>query len=293
MAHLDGKAIVITGAGRGIGAACALLAAAEGAAVVVNDIDGDHARATVAEIQARGGRALAVVADVTEARAASALIDACVDSFGKIDGLVNNAAVVGRGALLDLDPALLRRVLEINVVGVALCSAAAARHMASQGTGAIVNVSSGAQCGIANVGIYAASKGAVASFTYSWALEFAGTSVRVNGFVPGKTATRMMEGHVATRGGPSAAMEALPPEANAPPILFLLSDASAGVNGQMLRFDGRRVTLMSHPAIVIPWADVSAQGIGGIAEAFATDLTHRQMPLGIASVRLEPAEAIG
>src|SRR5512140_2026554 len=111
MAVLAGKAVVITGSGRGIGAACAKGAARQGAAVVVNDIDAAPADETVAAIKAEGGRAIACVADITDWEESSRLMQSCIDAFGKIDGLVNNAALF-HGARVDaMDPKAARSLV--------------------------------------------------------------------------------------------------------------------------------------------------------------------------------------
>src|ERR1700682_2092978 len=104
MAVLEGKEVVNTGSGRGIGAACAKVAARQGASVVVNDIDAEPANETVAAIQAAGGKAVACVADITQWDEAGRLIQSCIDAFGKIDGLVNNAALFHTARIDKFDP---------------------------------------------------------------------------------------------------------------------------------------------------------------------------------------------
>jgi NAD(P)-dependent dehydrogenase (short-subunit alcohol dehydrogenase family) len=121
---LVGRAVVVTGAGRGIGKEVAREVARLGGLVVVNDIDEAAAAATAQEIGG-DGKAVAHAADVADAAAAEALVQRCVAEFGRIDGLVNNAALMAVGDLVEHDAALLRRVLEVNVVGVANCAAAA------------------------------------------------------------------------------------------------------------------------------------------------------------------------
>jgi NAD(P)-dependent dehydrogenase (short-subunit alcohol dehydrogenase family) len=117
MGILAGKAIVITGSGRGIGAACARQCAQQGAAVVVNDKDATDAHATTAAITAAGGRAVACIADVSDSDQAGRLIESCLSSFGRIDGLVNNAALYDRAGVDAFDPAEARRLVETNVLG--------------------------------------------------------------------------------------------------------------------------------------------------------------------------------
>lgn len=180
---LQGKAVVITGSGKGIGAACAKGAAHQGAAVVVNDID-DSAHETANAILAEGGKAVACLADVSKWDEAGRLIDCCLEAFGKIDGLVNNAALYNRARIDELEPESARAQVEVNVLGTMFCTAHAVRHMLEQGSGSIVNVVSGAHMGMPTMGVYGATKGAVASMVYTWAMELTGTGVRVNALSP-------------------------------------------------------------------------------------------------------------
>jgi NAD(P)-dependent dehydrogenase (short-subunit alcohol dehydrogenase family) len=121
------------------------------------------------------------VASWTEA---AELIDSCVSEFGRIDGLVNNAALMWVGRPDQLTEADLRRTIEVNVLGTTFCGLHALGHMTAQGSGAIVNVTSGAHAGIPLQCAYSASKGAVASLTYAWAADVAGQGVRVNAISP-------------------------------------------------------------------------------------------------------------
>src|SRR5581483_10372895 len=121
MITLRGKAVVITGSGRGIGAACAKGAARRGASVVVNDIDEDVTHQTVAAIRAEGGTAIAAVHDITDWDQAGQLIAACIDAFGKIDGLVNNAALVEMKRLEEFDPKTARALVNVNIIGSLHC----------------------------------------------------------------------------------------------------------------------------------------------------------------------------
>src|SRR5690242_13315833 len=144
MAVLAGKAVVITGSGRGIGAACAKGAARQGAAVIVNDIDAGPAEETVAAIEAEGGTAVACVADITDWDEAGRLIQSCIDNFGKIDGLVNNAALFHSARLEAMDPKAARALVDVNVIGPLYVTGHAIKPMLAQGSGSIVNVISGA-----------------------------------------------------------------------------------------------------------------------------------------------------
>jgi NAD(P)-dependent dehydrogenase (short-subunit alcohol dehydrogenase family) len=153
MAILQGKAVVITGAGRGIGAACARGVAAQGASVIINDVDEEEARQVAAEIERAGGSASACVADVSDWKDAGRLIETCLDTFGRIDGLVNNAALFHMASVTAIDPGQARRLVDVNVLGVIHCTGHAVNHMVAQRSGSIVNVVSGAHMGMPNMGI--------------------------------------------------------------------------------------------------------------------------------------------
>jgi len=281
MGMLEGKAIVITGSGQGIGEACIKAAARQGASVVVNDIDAGACERVAGEIRDAGGSAIACPADITDWAEAGRLIDACVTAFGRIDGLVNNAGLFRVGSFLDFDPSAARALVSVNVIGTMHCAARAAQVMAAQGSGSIVNVTSGAHMGIADMSIYAATKGAVASMTYSLALEFNGTGVRVNALSPfGATQMTRESGlYFGRTDDPHKGVQA--PEANAPVVEFLLSDRAEGVTGQILRIDGGDFQLYTHPALLLP--PVHRDGWTGeeIADAFDEHWRERMVPCGV------------
>lgn len=190
--------ILITGGGRGVGAATARLAAAQGYDVAVSYASNDAAaRAVVADVQAQGRRALAVRADSADPEQVASLFDAVDREFGRLDVLVNNAAIIARQSRLeDLDFARIQRIFAVNSIGPMLCAQQAARRMSQrhggQG-GAIVNVSSGAaRLGSPNEYVdYAASKGALESFTIGFSKEVAREGIRVNCVRPGHIYTEM------------------------------------------------------------------------------------------------------
>jgi NAD(P)-dependent dehydrogenase (short-subunit alcohol dehydrogenase family) len=286
MSLLDGKAVVITGSGRGIGAACAKGCAGLGAAVVINDIDAGPAQETAEEIRAAGGQAVACVADVSKWEDAGRLIQSCIDAFGKIDGLVNNAALFAWQRIDQFDPQTAELLTRVNVLGPMHCAAHAVKPMLAQKSGSIVNVTSGAHMGMLRMGIYGATKGAVASMTYTWAMELAGSGVRVNALSP-FGATRM---GVDPNDPENVRMLGLiqPPEANAPVVEFLLSDLSADVNGQILRIDKEDFWLYAHPALQAPPAVRPKWSAEAIAEIFATEFRGRQVACGVAAVEHRP-----
>jgi NAD(P)-dependent dehydrogenase (short-subunit alcohol dehydrogenase family) len=285
VAFLDGKAVVVTGAGRGIGAEYAKAAAAEGARVVVNDIDGDVAEEVAAQIGGSGGTAVAVQADVSDWAAADAMVEVCVREFGSVDGIVNNAGLFDMSLPGELDEEQMRRLLDANVMGVAASATAAMRRMAAQGFGSIVNVVSGAHFGIPYMAAYSATKGAVASLTYTWSLELSDRGVRVNAISPlgrsrmGETTGAFFEraqlGRIDSQGSPA-------PEANAPLAVFLLSDRSSAITGQIIRIEGSHLSLVAHPVVLDPV--MSTEGFWtpqGISDAFETELGKRLVPVGM------------
>ena len=278
---LKSKAIVITGAGRGVGEAYAAAAARQGAAVVVNDIDELEAAAVVASIERDGGRAIAHVADVSSWDEAAGLIERCVAEFGRIDGLVNNAGIIKAGRPEDLTADHYRSMMEVNVLGTCYCGTHAIRQMLVQRNGVIVNVTSGAQAGTSLLAAYGATKGAVASLTYSWAVDLAESGIRVNAISP-MAATRMYNSSL--RSDAPVSDEVPTPESNAGVMVFLLSDASAAIHGQIVRIDGGRLSLMNHPAILEPVLVREQWTAEDVATAFAREPGMRPVALGLATV---------
>jgi NAD(P)-dependent dehydrogenase (short-subunit alcohol dehydrogenase family) len=287
MGVLDGKAVVVTGSGRGLGAAYATLAASEGALVVVNDVDEAEAQMVVHRITAAGGTAIAHVGDVASWDDGASLIARCLVEFGRLDGLVNNAGIIRVGRPEDMRPSDYRDVLEVNVLGPCYCGTHAMRHMLKEGHGVIVNVTSGAQAGSPGLAAYAASKGAIASLTFSWAMDLAGTGVRVNAISP-MADTRMFDPKLRVDQAPAGQPAGPQPEDNAPLLVYLLSDHSQHLNGQVVRIDGTRLSLMTHPAILEPVL-TDEWTVEGIAEAFRQHLDYHVVALGVTRVHQTPA----
>lgn len=291
MKALEGKAIVVTGGGNGIGAATARLAASEGARVLVNDIDAASARKVVADIRGDGNQAEVHVGDISNWRIAHGLVEACIDTWGTIDGMVNNAGLHYLSAIEEETERESSRLIEVNVLGSIYCGLAALKEMRRRGSGSLVNTTSGAQSGITLTGVYAASKGAVAGMTYSWAIDCAGSGVRVNALSP--MAGDSVQGYTSSmtintityfveRGLPPWPKPNASPEDNAPVTCFLLSDLASDINGQVVRIDGKRLTVMTHPAATGPLLERPEWTVAGVAEAFKSDLAQRQQPLGVA-----------
>lgn len=243
------KVLLITGGGRGIGAATALAAAHHGWEVAVNYL-GNHARAeaVVDEIENMGGKAIAYPADIADERAVAEMFAAIDRDFGRLTGLVNSAGILGpRGRIDQVDAAGLAKLFAINITGMLVCCREAIRRMSRNHGGmggTIVNLSSAAsRLGGAGESVpYAASKGAVDSLTFGLAQEVAGEGIRVNAVSPGVIDTEIQPPGRVERIGPNLPMKrAGKAEEVASAILYLLSDeAAAYVSGTVLNVSGGR-----------------------------------------------------
>lgn len=244
--------LIVTGASRGIGAAIALLAGQRGYAVAANFATGkDDGARVVEEIVTGGGRAVAIQADVSDEAQIVRLFEAAERELGPIKGLVNNAAITGGFARVeDVSSEALARVFAVNVSGTILCSREAVRRMSTRrggSGGAIVNISSrAAQYGSAGEWVhYAASKGAIDSFTVGLAREVATEGIRVNAVAPGLVET----GLHAANGEPGRLQRMMPtipmrraglPGEIAEGVLWLLSPAASYTTGAILEMGGGR-----------------------------------------------------
>ncbi|MGQ4343492.1 SDR family NAD(P)-dependent oxidoreductase [Streptomyces sp. SAS_275] len=240
---------IVTGGSRGIGAATCVRLAADGHDVVVGYVsDADAAERTVSAVRETGARCVTVRVDTSDETYVERLFATAEERLGPVTGLVNNAGVTGPlGRLADADPADLRRVLEVNVLGTLLCSRRAARSMAALGGGVIVNVSSAA----ATLGSpgefvhYAASKAAVDALTTGLAKELGADGIRVNAVAPGMIDTEMH----AAMGAPDRAERAAASiplgragraEEIAAAVAWLMSDDASYATGAVLRVSGGR-----------------------------------------------------
>ncbi len=271
---LQDKAVIVTGAAQGLGRAFALAAAADGARVLACDIDGPGARETATLITAAGGEADAFCGSVGEWEAAEALVQQCVRRFGAVDGLVNNAARFVTGPAPEETEERLVSLVNTNVLGPLYCGTHALRAMRERGRGgAIVNITSAARAGRRNMSLYAATKGAVASLTYAWALEASDYGVRVNALAP-RAMTQM------TLQGSDSPPDHAPPEHVAPVVVFLLSDRAGEVNGQVVHFDGRGLALAASPQLVQSVSRPEPWTAEQVAESFSSALVAQLQPVG-------------
>ncbi|MER5221091.1 SDR family NAD(P)-dependent oxidoreductase [Streptomyces flaveus] len=240
---------VVTGGSRGIGAATCVRLAADGHDLVVAYARDDAAaERTATAVREAGARCVTVRVDVSDEGDVEGLFDTAAERLGPVTGLVNNAGVTGRlGRLVEADTADLRRVMEVNLLGTLLCSRRAARDMVPRGTGAIVNVSSGA----ATLGSpgeyvhYAASKAAIDTLTMGLSKELGPDGIRVNGVAPGLVETEMH----AAMGEPDRPARLIPTiplrragtaEEIAAAIAWLLSPEASYATGTVLRVAGGR-----------------------------------------------------
>jgi NAD(P)-dependent dehydrogenase (short-subunit alcohol dehydrogenase family) len=238
--------ILITGALTGIGRATALAAAGEGYRVVISGRSSQTGVALEAEIRALGSEAVFIKADVRNEGDVKALIEGAVAQFGRIDVAVNNAGTEGSaGPIVDQTPETYSATFETNVLGVLLSMKHELRLMRSQGFGSIVNISStmGSR-GAPNASLYVASKHAVEGLTKSGALEAAAFGVRVNAVAPGPVETAMLDRFAGSEERKAGVVASIPlrragkPEELANAILFLASDKSSFVTGQIISVNG-------------------------------------------------------
>ena len=243
---LSGDVAVVTGAGRGIGEGIATVLADAGAAVVCAARRGDEIERVAAGIRARGGRALALPTDVTDADAVEALAAAAVNEFGRLDVWVNNAGGSPiQAPLTELPVDEWDATLRLNLTAVWMCTRAAARHMGDNGR--VVNISSRAATSVVpGSGHYAAAKAGVNALTVNFAKEL-GPRIRVNCIMPGAVPTEIMMTALRLEDKDLPALEKrlrLPagrlgtPEDLGAAVLYLVSRASAWVTGQIIAVDG-------------------------------------------------------
>jgi NAD(P)-dependent dehydrogenase (short-subunit alcohol dehydrogenase family) len=250
---LDGKSALVTGAGSGIGREIALLFAKQGATVFIGDINLEAASAIAGEITTAGGRAEALVLDVTGLDSATSAVQSIVDATGGLQILVNNAGIGMVGSLTETSPEDFARLVSVNIYGVYNCSLAAVKQMLAQDPkgGSIVNIASIAgQVAVARRFAYGTTKGAVISMTQSTAMDYVTEGIRCNCICPGTVETPFVDaylnkyhaGEVEETRKQLHARQPIGrmgrPDEIAPLALYLASDEAAYVTGAQMVIDG-------------------------------------------------------
>jgi 3-oxoacyl-[acyl-carrier protein] reductase len=241
MAELEGMVAVVTGAGGGIGAACAHALARRGAAVVVNDVRADAAEATVWQLRELGATAHPHPCDVADPAAAAELIEKTARAQGRVDVLVNNAGILGRSAVADMPDEEWHRVLAVNLDACFSTSRAAVAVMRRAAFGRIVNIASiaGIRISYAGSAAYTASKAGLIGLTRHLAVEVAPHGITVNAVLPGVTATALLEEESLDALASSIPLgRAASPEDHAAVVAFLAGRDAGYVTGAAIPVDG-------------------------------------------------------
>jgi NAD(P)-dependent dehydrogenase (short-subunit alcohol dehydrogenase family) len=246
---VEGRIVLITGAGQGIGREFARQFAAAGAIPVVADINLDNASSVVADIEAAGGRAIAIAVDIGEKDSVDAMTAQVKEKFGRIDVLVNNASLftaLKKQPFDEIPVDVWERVMKVNITGTFLCCCAVAQPMRDQGWGRIINISSASvQRGTMNYLHYVASKSAVIGMTNSLARELGPHGITVNAIRPGTVATEVKERVAALTPEVrqrSMSLQCIPRGMEASDlvglVMFLSTPAAGFITGQTIACDG-------------------------------------------------------
>ena len=244
--HLTGKAVLVTGAGSGIGRSTALAFAGEGCRVAVCDIDARTAAETVASIRAQGGTAIAVTVDIADAASVAAMAVAVVQAFGGLDIAINNAGIGPSGhGVVDLPEEAFDRMLAINLKGVWLCMRQEIPRLQARGGGVIINTASVMGVVAAPGGsAYVAAKHGVVGLTKAAAAEFSSHNIRINAICPGIIVTPLTAPILADEGRRAGGIARHPigrlgePREIADAMLWLASDRASFATGEVITIDG-------------------------------------------------------
>jgi NAD(P)-dependent dehydrogenase (short-subunit alcohol dehydrogenase family) len=249
MSEFQGKVVLVTGAGRGIGRSIAAAFSAQGARVAANDITPVNLDETIQHIADNGGEVRALIADVSKKMPVQSMIEAILDEWGRIDILINNAGVEPHSSLLDMDEWDWRRTIDVNLSGPFFTIQSVGRVMREQGGGVIVNISSiaGRAHGLKDRCAYVASKMGLIGLTREAARELSTYNIRVNAVCPGVIETEMTSALRQNEVTMKKWHEDIPqgrlgePEEVVGMVMFLCSQAASYVNGQAINVDGGKV----------------------------------------------------
>ena len=277
MGVLDGKAIVVTGGGSGVGWGHCIHVARQGAKVIVNDVSVEGSHKTVDEINGAGGLASVNNSDISTREGVQALVDQCVSEFGRIDGFVNNAGIVRDRTVLNMSDDEFGDVMRVHVWGTFWGCQIAGRQMREQGDGGVlINTTSTAHWGHFGQTNYSGAKGAIASMTYTMAAELVRFGIRVNCISPAGT-TRMST----RRDDPDfqpGGRHYMDPSKNGPMVAFLCSDEANYITGQVFGTEGDAISLLSQPKYSIVMEREDGWTAEALSERFGKVIGNRLEP---------------
>ena len=247
--RLQDKVAVITGAGSGIGRATAILFSREGAKTIIVDIDEKKGQATVDMIKEKGREALFVPTDITDSFKIKFMVTKVIETYGKLDVLVNNAGLLTAENVIDIDEGQWDKIMDVNLRAAFLCCKYCLPEMIKKGGGVVINISSEAGIGAwKDLVAYNVSKAGLISLTKSIAVDFASQNIRANCVCPGTTETSLLSSALAKEADPEKARHEMEkvrpanrigkPEEIAYGILYLASDESPYATGAVLSIDG-------------------------------------------------------
>ncbi|PBC52023.1 2-deoxy-D-gluconate 3-dehydrogenase [Rhodococcus sp. ACS1] len=245
MTSLEGKVAIVTGAGRGLGRSMAHALVEAGAAVTVAARTSTELDSFVEEVKAAGGQALACPTDITDEASVERMVEATVETFGRVDVLVNNSGIVASTPLVEQSAEEWDRVVATNLRGTYLATKAVGRHLLAQKSGKVVNIASNfALQGVANHAAYSASKAGVIAFTRSMAIEWARYGIQVNAIAPGYFATALNAEMREDADALASVVRAIParrlgePDELKPWLLLLAGGDSNFMTGEVIVIDG-------------------------------------------------------
>tara|TARA_B100000953_G_scaffold297600_1_gene292742 strand:- start:411 stop:1307 length:897 start_codon:yes stop_codon:yes gene_type:complete len=284
MKILSDKIAIVTGGARGIGRGHCLHLAKSGATVVVNDIDNDESKKVVKEIRSKGGIANLDSSDISSRKGSEDLIKGCIDKYGTVDILVNNAGILRDRTFLKMTDEEFDDVWKIHVKGTFWCSQAVSNFMKENKTGgSIINTTSGAHFGNFGQTNYSAAKGAIASMTYTLAIELAKYGIRVNAIGPTGT-TRMSDTFNKSSNAEGRAISFIDPTLNGPLVVFLCSEKAVSISGQVFGCGGNRLALMVQPHYGKTLEKEGGWSVEDIEKSLLKELAPEFGPLGMLSL---------